>query len=69
MAIAEDKTSSELINVLYKEVHENYGEVCNFTSFLRTACTIYLARKSSIGDVDLSEPTESNPSYVMAYNK
>ena len=47
MAAAEDRTTPELINVLYIEVHQNYGEVRNFTSFLRTACTIYLARKDS----------------------
>ncbi len=45
MAVAEDRTTPELINILYSEVHQNYGEVHNFTSFLRTACTIYLARK------------------------
>lgn len=43
----------ELINTLYTEVHQNFGEVSNFTSFLRTACTIYLARKeSSIGEAE-----------------
>lgn len=47
MADAEGRTTPELINVLYDEVHQNYGEVRNFTSFLRTACTIYLARKDS----------------------
>ena len=47
MADAEGQTTPELINVLYSEVHQNYGEVLNFTSFLRTACTIYLARKES----------------------
>ena len=47
MAAAGDRTTPELINVLYSEVHQNYGEVRNFTSFLRTACTIYLARKNS----------------------
>ncbi len=47
MAAAEGRTTPELINVLYSEVHQNYGEVRNFTSFLRTACTIYLARKDS----------------------
>lgn len=47
MADAENRTLPELINVLHSEVHQNYGEVRNFTSFLRTACTIYLARKES----------------------
>ncbi|MFT5400373.1 MAG: putative DNA-binding ribbon-helix-helix protein [Gammaproteobacteria bacterium] len=43
-----DSSVPELINTLYTEVHQNFGEVTNFTSFLRTACTIYLARKESI---------------------
>ena len=47
MALEADSTTPELINVLYDEVHQNFGEVRNFTSFLRTSCTIYLARKSS----------------------
>jgi len=47
MAAAEGSTTPELINVLYSEVHQNFGEVRNFTSFLRTACTIYLERKDS----------------------
>ncbi|NNE62789.1 MAG: DNA-binding protein [Gammaproteobacteria bacterium] len=47
MAEAENQTLPELINVLHSEVHQNYGEVRNFTSFLRTSCTIYLARKDS----------------------
>ena len=50
MANEADSTTPELINVLYSEVHQNFGEVRNFTSFLRTACTIYLARKSSLDD-------------------
>ena len=41
-------STPELINKLYTEVQQNYGEVRNFTSFLRTACTIYLARKSHV---------------------
>lgn len=69
MAIAEDRTPSELINVLYKEVHQNYGEVKNFTSFLRTACTIYLARKSSMEDEVLSEPTLQPPLHSVSCNK
>ena len=47
MALEADSTTPELINVLYNEVHQNFGEVRNFTSFLRTSCTIYLVRKSS----------------------
>lgn len=47
--MADEAASStpELINTLYTEVHQNFGEVRNFTSFLRTACTIYLARKEA----------------------
>ena len=40
-----DCSTSELINTLYTEIHQNYGEVRNFTSFLRTACTISDAKK------------------------
>lgn len=47
MALKEGQTTSELINVLYSEIHQNFGEVRNFTSFLRTSCTIYLAHKSN----------------------
>jgi predicted DNA-binding ribbon-helix-helix protein len=47
MAAQSSSTTPELINVLYDEVHQNFGEVRNFTSFLRTACTIYLTRKNS----------------------
>ena len=55
MAKEAESTTPELINTLYTEVHENFGEVCNFTSFLRTACTIYLTRKEA-GHL-ASEPT------------
>ena len=48
MADEADCSTPELINTLYTEVHANFGEVQNFTSFLRTACTIYLTRKSGI---------------------
>lgn len=47
MAAQGSSTTAELINVLYDEVHQNFGEVRNFTSFLRTACTIYLTRKNN----------------------
>lgn len=47
MAAEADSSTPELINTLYTEVHQNFGEVRNFTSFLRTACTIYLARQDT----------------------
>ncbi len=47
MAGEADGSTPELINTLYTEVHQNYGEARNFTSFLRTACTIYLTRKNA----------------------
>jgi len=61
MALEADSTTPELINVLYSEVHENFGEVRNFTSFLRTACTIFLARKSNCSESlqEGSEPLNS----------
>ena len=46
MAAEDGSTTPELINTLYTEVYQNFGEVRNFTSFLRTACTIYLTRKN-----------------------
>ncbi|NCF37770.1 MAG: hypothetical protein GWP56_15545 [Gammaproteobacteria bacterium] len=48
MAAEADCSTPELINTLYTEVQQNYGEVHNFTSFLRTSCTIYLTRKSGV---------------------
>ena len=56
MAVQGSSSTPELINVLYDEVHQNFGEVRNFTSFLRTACTIYLTRKNSA----TAEQRESN---------
>lgn len=47
MADEAECSTPELINTLYTEVHQNFGEVNNFTSFLRTACTIYLTRKGN----------------------
>lgn len=47
MAAEANSSTPELINTLYTEVHQNFGEVRNFTSFLRTACTIYLARQDN----------------------
>jgi predicted DNA-binding ribbon-helix-helix protein len=47
MAKEAESSTPELINTLYTEVHQNFGEVRNFTSFLRTACTIFLSRKES----------------------
>ena len=44
MADEAQYTTPELINKLYTEVQQNFGEVRNFTSFLRTACTIYLSK-------------------------
>ena len=46
MAGEDSMSTAEIINVLYTEVQQNYGEVRNFTSFLRTACTIYLSRQT-----------------------
>lgn len=48
MADEADCSTPELINKLYTEVQQNFGEVRNFTSFLRTACTIYLTRRNRI---------------------
>ena len=60
MALEADSTTPELINVLYSEVHGNFGEVRNFTSFLRTACTIFLARKSSYSESIQERPESVN---------
>ena len=48
MADEAECTTPELLNTLYTEVHQNFGEVRNFTSFLRTSCTIYLTRKPGV---------------------
>lgn len=61
MALEADSTTPELINVLYAEVHQNFGEVRNFTSFLRTSCTIYLARKSSSIETIQESPEPVTP--------
>ena len=45
MAEVAECTTPELLNTLHTEVQQNFGEVRNFTSFLRTSCTIYLTRK------------------------
>ena len=55
MSIKAESSTPELINTLFIEVHQNFGEVRNFTSFLRTACTIYLARKENLELVMESE--------------
>ncbi|MCP4471043.1 MAG: DNA-binding protein [Gammaproteobacteria bacterium] len=62
MAAAAESSTPELINTLYTEVHQNFGEVRNFTSFLRTACTIYLTRKDSPHPAaeKVSEPIQAN---------
>ena len=59
MAEEADSTTPELINTLHREVHENFGEVRNFTSFLRTACTIYLARKEKLHPIETIEPVRA----------
>lgn len=58
MAAQAESSTPELINTLYTEVHQNFGEVCNFTSFLRTACTIYLTRKNNphLASEQVTEP-------------
>jgi len=61
MARKADSTTPELINVLYAEVHQNFGEVRNFTSFLRTSCTIYLARKSGSIETIQESPEPVTP--------
>jgi predicted DNA-binding ribbon-helix-helix protein len=62
MAAQDCITTPELINVLYYEVHQNFGEVRNFTSFLRTACTIYLTRKNSVIE---KSPEKSEPNELL----
>ncbi len=45
MSRAEGVSTSQFIGVLYQELVNQNGEVQNFTSFLRVACTIYLSRR------------------------
>ena len=48
MALEEQQTVPQFINVLYDEILEAHKDVSNFTSFLRAACAIYLHRKGGL---------------------
>ena len=62
MAAQDGMTTPELINVLYYEVNRNLSEVRNFTSFIRTACTINLTHKNS---VTAESPEKSEPNELL----
>jgi predicted DNA-binding ribbon-helix-helix protein len=47
MAAEEGVTTPKFLAVLYDEVGEVQGEVRNFASLLRVACTTWLARKGT----------------------
>jgi len=44
IAAAEDQSVPQFISTLHSEVLQTYGEVRNFTSLLRCACLVHLAR-------------------------
>lgn len=48
MAAETGMTTPRFLAVLYDEVLELHGEVRNFASLLRVACTTYLARRSGL---------------------
>jgi predicted DNA-binding ribbon-helix-helix protein len=60
MAAEEGTTTPRFLAVLYDEVLERHGEVRNFASLLRVACTTYLARRSGLDPAALetAEPPE-----------
>lgn len=46
IALEEKVTVNQLITELYEELYLMYGDVPNFTSFLRVTCMNYMAGKS-----------------------
>jgi predicted DNA-binding ribbon-helix-helix protein len=58
MAAQEGMTTPRFLAVLHDEVLELYGEVRNFASLLRVACTTYLARKGELAAEELEPPGE-----------
>ncbi|MRI33657.1 DNA-binding protein [Endozoicomonas sp. OPT23] len=52
MADEESTTIPQFIGKLYSEVLERYGEVNNFASLLRVACTTFLINKTT-GSISL----------------
>lgn len=44
MARSESQTTPQFLNRLREELLANHGEINNFTSFLRVACSVYVAR-------------------------
>lgn len=55
MAASEATTTPGLLNNLYSELLQKKGEVKNFASFLRVACTIYERREGPISTTDTSQ--------------
>ncbi|TQV79269.1 ribbon-helix-helix domain-containing protein [Denitrobaculum tricleocarpae] len=54
IAASQDMTVPKFVSTLHDEVLEIHGEVRNFTSLLRCACTVYLdkVKAESTGSVD-----------------
>jgi predicted DNA-binding ribbon-helix-helix protein len=59
IAASQDMTVPKFVSTLHDEVLEIHGEVRNFTSLLRCACTVYLdkvkAAKSPVAGVALDD--------------
>lgn len=54
MAADGDLTTPKFLSTLYEEVLELRGEVKNFTSLLRTACLVYLEKKTAAQSLALA---------------
>jgi predicted DNA-binding ribbon-helix-helix protein len=59
MAAQEGVTTPRFLAVLHDEVLEEHGELRNFASLLRVACTTYLARKGGLDAAELEAPGDS----------
>jgi predicted DNA-binding ribbon-helix-helix protein len=56
MARGEGQSTPQFVVRLRNELLENHGEVSNFTSFLRVACSVYLTRGGRAGAMTLPVP-------------
>lgn len=59
IALEEKVTANQLITELYEELYVLYGDVPNFTSFLRVTCMNYMIGKS-VRYTHLSQSNELN---------
>ncbi|NWA00669.1 ribbon-helix-helix domain-containing protein [Pseudomonas gingeri] len=60
IADAEGVTTNQMITRLHEEVMDYRGEVVNFASFLRVACTRYLSqRRAQVAELTVLRKTAS----------